>query len=147
MSGAVVEIGGRRVGAGQPVLVIAEIGINHNGSLDMARKLIDGAYLAGAEAVKFQKRTPELCVPKEQRNLERDTPWGRIPYIEYRRRMEFGEAEFTAIDRHCRERGILWFASCWDEEAVDFIERFGPPCYKIASASLTRRATSWATWA
>jgi N-acetylneuraminate synthase len=137
MSGAVVEIGGRQVGAGQPVLVIAEIGINHNGSLDMARKLIDGAYLAGAEAVKFQKRTPELCVPKEQRNLERDTPWGRIPYLEYRRRMEFGEAEFTAIDRHCRERGILWFASCWDEEAVDFVERFQPPCYKIASASLT----------
>ena len=137
MSGAVVEVGGRRVGAGQPVLVIAEIGINHNGSLDMARKLIDGAYLAGAEAVKFQKRTPELCVPKEQRNLERDTPWGRIPYIEYRRRMEFGEAEFGAIDRHCRERGILWFASCWDETAVDFVERFEPPCYKIASASLT----------
>ncbi|HEV3457322.1 MAG TPA: N-acetylneuraminate synthase family protein [Thermoanaerobaculia bacterium] len=137
MSAAVVEIGGRRVGAGQPVLVIAEIGINHNGSLEMARKLIDGAYLAGAEAVKFQKRTPELCVPKEQRNLERDTPWGRIPYIEYRRRMEFGEAEFTAIDRHCRERGVLWFASCWDEEAVDFIERWEPPCYKIASASLT----------
>jgi len=137
MSVAVVEVGGRRVGAGQPVLVIAEIGINHNGSLDMARKLIDGAYLAGAEAVKFQKRTPELCVPKEQRNLERDTPWGRIPYIEYRRRMEFGEAEFGAIDRHCRERGILWFASCWDETAVDFVERFEPPCYKIASASLT----------
>jgi len=134
---AVVEIGGRRVGAGQPVLVIAEIGINHNGSLDMARKLIDGAYLAGAEAVKFQKRTPERCVPKEQWHLERDTPWGRIPYIEYRRRMEFGDAEFAAIDRHCRERGILWFASCWDEQAVDFIERYQPPCYKIASASLT----------
>jgi N-acetylneuraminate synthase len=137
MSAATVEIGRRRVGAGEPVLVIAEIGINHNGSLDMARKLIDGAYLAGAEAVKFQKRTPELCVPKEQWHLERDTPWGRIPYIEYRRRMEFGDPEFAAIDRHCRERGILWFASCWDEEAVDFIERFEPPCYKIASASLT----------
>jgi N-acetylneuraminate synthase len=137
MSGAAVEIGGRRVGAGEPVLVIAEIGINHNGSIDMARKLIDGAYLAGAEAVKFQKRTPEQCVPKEQWHLERDTPWGRIPYIEYRRRMEFGEAEYAAIDRHCRERGILWFASCWDEESVDFVERFEPPCYKIASASLT----------
>jgi len=134
---ATVAIGGRPVGAGEPVLVIAEIGINHNGSLDMARKLIDGAYVAGAEAVKFQKRTPELCVPKEQWHLERDTPWGRIPYIEYRRRMEFGDAEFAAIDRHCRERGILWFASCWDEEAVDFVERYQPPCYKIASASLT----------
>jgi N-acetylneuraminate synthase len=137
MSGAVVAIGGRRVGEGEPVLVVAEIGINHNGSLDMARKLIDGAYLAGAEAVKFQKRTPELCVPKEQWHLERDTPWGRISYIDYRRRMEFGEAEYTAIDRHCRERGILWFASCWDEVAVEFIERFAPPCHKIASASLT----------
>jgi N-acetylneuraminate synthase len=134
---AVVEIGGRWVGAGEPVLVIAEIGINHNGSLEMARKLIDGAHVAGADAVKFQKRTPELCVPKEQWHLERDTPWGRIPYIEYRRRMEFGDAEFAAIDRHCRERGMLWFASCWDEEAVDFVERYRPPCYKIASASLT----------
>jgi N-acetylneuraminate synthase len=134
---ATVELGGQRVGGAEPVLVIAEIGINHNGSLDMARKLIDGAYLAGAQAVKFQKRTPERCVPKEQWHLERDTPWGRIPYIEYRRRMEFGDAEFAAIDRHCRERGILWFASCWDEPAVDFIERYQPPCYKIASASLT----------
>jgi N-acetylneuraminate synthase len=137
MSGATVEIGGLRVGAGEAVMVIAEIGINHNGSLEMARKLIDGAYLAGAQAVKFQKRTPELCVPKEQWQLERDTPWGRIPYIEYRRRMEFGETEFRSIDRHCRERGILWFASCWDEGAVDFMERFDPPCTKIASASLT----------
>lgn len=134
---AMVTVGDRRVGAGEPVLVIAEIGINHNGSLDMAKKLIDGAHVAGAGAVKFQKRTPELCVPKEQWHLERDTPWGRITYIDYRRRMEFGQAEFTAIDRHCRERGILWFASCWDEEAVDFLERFEPPCYKIASASLT----------
>lgn len=132
-----VAIGGRAVGEGEPVLVIAEIGINHNGSLEMARKLIDGAYLAGAEAVKFQKRTPELCVPKEQWGVERDTPWGRLTYIDYRRRMEFGEREFAAIDRHCRERGVLWFASCWDEEAVDFMERFDPPCYKIASASLT----------
>ncbi len=139
MSGttARVAIGGRWVGEGEPVMVIAEIGINHNGSLDIARKLIDGAYLAGADAVKFQKRTPELCVPKEQWNLERDTPWGRITYIDYRRRMEFGEAEFAAIDGYCRERGVLWFASCWDEEAVDFMERFDPPCYKIASASLT----------
>src|SRR5260370_9655101 len=95
------------------------------------------SYLAGAQAVKFQKRTPERCVPKEQWHLERDTPWGRIPYIEYRRRMEFGDVEFAAIDRHCRERGILWFASCWREPAVDFIERYQPPCYKIASASLT----------
>lgn len=137
MKRPVVRIGNRLVGQGEPVFVIAEIGINHNGSLELARKLIDGAHLAGADAVKFQKRTPERCVPREQWDLERDTPWGRMTYIEYRRRMEFGVREFAAIDRHCRDRGILWFASCWDEESVDFIERFDPPCYKIASASLT----------
>jgi len=133
----VVELGGRKVGEGEPVFVIAEVGINHNGSLELARKLIDGAVLAGADAVKFQKRTPELCVPREQWELERDTPWGRMTYIDYRRKVEFGEREYAAIDRHCKERGILWFASCWDEAAVDFMERFEPPCYKIASASLT----------
>lgn len=130
-------IGERRVGEGQPVFVIAEIGINHNGSLELAKKLIDGAHLAGADAVKLQKRTPELCVPREQWDRERETPWGRMTYIDYRRRMELGARELAAVDRHCRERGIVWFASCWDEEAVDFMERFDPPCYKIASASLT----------
>ncbi|HZF14063.1 MAG TPA: N-acetylneuraminate synthase family protein [Thermoanaerobaculia bacterium] len=137
MKRAVVRIGDRRVGSGEPVFVIAEIGINHNGSLELARKLVDGAYLAGADAVKFQKRTPERCVPREQWDLPRDTPWGRMTYIDYRRRTELGMREFAALDRHCRERGILWFASCWDEESVDFIERFDPPCYKVASASLT----------
>jgi N-acetylneuraminate synthase len=137
MSRAVVRIGNRAVGDGEPVFVIAEIGINHNGSLEIAKKLIDGAVLSGADAVKFQKRTPELCVPKEQWHLERETPWGRMTYIDYRRKVEFGERDYAAIDRHCRERGILWFASCWDEEAVDFMERFDPPCYKGASASLT----------
>ena len=132
-----VRIGNKMVGEGFPVFVIAEIGINHNGSLDLARRLIDGAVLAGADAVKFQKRTPELCVPRDQWLIERDTPWGRMTYIEYRRRMEFTAEEYGAIDRHCRERGILWFASCWDEEAVTFIDAFEPPCYKAASASLT----------
>ena len=140
MSRAAVRIAERLIGEGEPVFVIAEIGINHNGSLDVARKLIDGAVLSGADAVKFQKRTPELCVPRDQWQLERDTPWGRMSYIDYRRRVEFGEREYAAIDRHCRERGILWFASCWDEEAVDFMERFDPPCYKAASASLTDHA-------
>jgi N-acetylneuraminate synthase len=137
MTRAIVQVGNRRVGEGEPTFVIAEIGINHNGSLELAKRMIDAACLSGADAVKFQKRTPELCVPREQWLLERDTPWGRITYIDYRRRVEFGDAEFAAIDRHCRERGILWFASCWDEEAVDFMERFDPPCYKVASASLT----------
>src|SRR5262249_35906364 len=137
IDGPKVDIGGRRVGVGERVFVIAEIGINHNGSVDLAKRLIDGAVLAGCDAVKFQKRTPDKCVPLEQRYLERDTPWGRMTYIEYRERIEFGESEYTQIDRHCRERGILWFASCWDEESVAFMERFEPPCYKAASASLT----------
>ena len=136
----VVTLRNRKVGEGQPVFVVAEIGINHNGSLEVAKKLIDGAVLAGCDAVKFQKRTPELCVPRDQWLLERETPWGRMTYIDYRHKVEFGRAEFEAIDRHCRERNILWFASAWDEEAVDFCERFEPPCWKAASASLTDHA-------
>jgi N-acetylneuraminate synthase len=132
-----VRLGDKWVGGGMPVYVVAEIGINHNGSLDVAKRLIDGAVLAGVDAVKFQKRTPEICVPRDQWDAMRDTPWGHISYIEYRRRMEFGEKEFAAIDAHCRERGIQWFASCWDEPSVDFMEAFEPPCYKVASASLT----------
>lgn len=132
-----VEIGGRAVGDGQPSYIIAEIGINHNGSLEIAKKLIDAAALSGCDAVKFQKRTPELCVPPEQREILRETPWGLITYLDYRYRVEFGEAEYKEIDRYCREKGIHWFASCWDEPSVDFIEQFDPVCYKIASASLT----------
>ena len=137
MRHGVVEIAGRLVGDGQPAFVIAEIGINHNGSVELAKKMIDGAALAGCDAVKFQKRTPEKCVPIDQWYLERDTPWGRMTYIDYRHRIEFGEREYAEIDRYCRERGILWFASCWDEDSVDFIEQFAPPAYKAASASLT----------
>jgi N-acetylneuraminate synthase len=134
---AEITIGNRKVGEGHPVFIIAEIGINHNGSLDVAKKLIEGAVLAGCDAVKFQKRTPDLCVPKDQRDIERDTPWGRMKYIDYRYKVEFGKEEYLEIDRYCREHGILWFASCWDEESVDFMEQFDPPCYKGASASLT----------
>jgi N-acetylneuraminate synthase len=132
-----ITIGHKPVGDGYPVFVVAEIGINHNGSLDIAKQLIDGAAEAGVDAVKFQKRTPEKCVSAEDWHRERDTPWGRMTYIEYRRRIELGEKEYRAIDRHCRERGLLWFASCWDEDSVDFIEQFDPPCHKAASASLT----------
>ncbi len=132
-----VRLGNKTVGAGFPVYVIAEIGINHNGSLELAKRMIDGAVLAGADAVKFQKRTPEACVPPEQQSLERDTPWGRMTYLEYRHKVEFGVREYEQIARHCNERNIDWFVSCWDEESVDFMERFEPPCYKAASASLT----------
>jgi len=132
-----VAVGHRAIGDGEPVYVLAEIGINHNGSLELAKKLIDGAVAAGCDAVKFQKRTPELCVPPEQRDLQRDTPWGRISYLEYRKKVEFNFAQYAELDRHCRDRGIAWTASCWDEQAVDFIAAFDPPFFKIASATLT----------
>ncbi|HEV7298782.1 MAG TPA: N-acetylneuraminate synthase family protein [Tepidisphaeraceae bacterium] len=132
-----IQIGNRLVGHDQSVYVIAEIGINHNGDLNVAKKLIETAKLAGCDAVKFQKRTPELCVPPEQRDLKRETPWGVMTYLNYRHRVEFGEEQYGEINRYCREIGIDWFASCWDEPSVDFIERFNPVCYKIASASLT----------
>ncbi len=129
----------RSIGAGQPAYIIAEIGINHNGSLELARQLIAEAVRAGCDAVKFQKRTPELCVPKDQWEKQRETPWGRMSYIDYKRRTEFGQAEYTAIDDYCRALGIDWFASCWDEPSVDFMEQFQPILYKMASASLTDR--------
>ncbi|MDO6432503.1 N-acetylneuraminate synthase family protein [Flavitalea sp. BT771] len=127
----------RSIGAGQPVYIIAEIGINHNGSLDIAKRLIDEAVQAGADAVKFQKRTPELCTPRDQWHLERDTPWGRMSYINYRHMIELGFDEYGAIDSYCKEKGIDWFVSCWDEAAVDFMEQFDPGVYKFASACLT----------
>jgi N-acetylneuraminate synthase len=133
----VVEIGGRPVGEGHPVYVIAEIGLNHNGDVKIAKQLIDAAALAGCDAVKFQKRTPELCVPPDQRNIQRETPWGTMTYLDYRYRVEFNEDQYAEIDRYCKDKGIAWFASCWDEPSVDFIEKFNPPCYKFASASLT----------
>jgi N-acetylneuraminate synthase len=132
-----VKIGDRWVGRGEPCFIIAEIGLNHNGDIKLAKKLIDAAALTGCDAVKFQKRTPELCVPPAQRDIPRETPWGIMTYLEYRHRVEFGEEEYAEIDRYCRDKGMTWFASCWDEPSVDFIERFAPACYKVASASLT----------
>lgn len=136
MSG-LVKLGTKLIGDGQPVYVIAEIGLNHNGDVGIAKKLIDAAALAGCDAVKFQKRTPELCVPLEQRNIMRETPWGLMTYMDYRYRVEFGFEQYAEIDRYCKDKGLDWFASCWDEPSVDFIEQFNPICYKMASASLT----------
>ncbi|MEM6783444.1 MAG: N-acetylneuraminate synthase family protein [Bacteroidota bacterium] len=132
-----VPLGDRLVGDGQPIYIIAEIGINHNGSLDLAKQLIDAAKEAGCDAVKFQKRTPELCVPPEQRSKMRQTPWGYITYFEYREQVEFGWDEYEQIDAYCKGLGIQWLASCWDEESVKFIEAFDSPAYKIQSAAVT----------
>ncbi|WP_345199616.1 N-acetylneuraminate synthase family protein [Streptomyces lavendulae] len=136
-SNRIRRIGNKEVGTGRPTYVIGEIGINHNGELANALALIDAAADAGCDAVKFQKRTPEICTPRDQWDIERDTPWGRMTYIDYRHRVEFGEDEYRAVDEHCRERGIAWFASPWDTEAVTFLEKFGVPAHKVASASLT----------
>lgn len=128
------------VGDGHPVYMVAEIGINHNGDLNLAKRLIDAAMLAGVDAVKFQKRTPELCVPEDQRDKKRETPWGYISYLEYRYKVEFGESEYGAIDAYCKERELDWFVSVWDEPSVDFMQAFDPVCYKIPSAALTDHA-------
>jgi N-acetylneuraminate synthase len=132
-----IKVGNRFIGDGEPVYVIAEIGINHNGSVDIAKKMIDGAVFAGCDAVKFQKRTPELCVPRDQWEIERDTPWGRMSYIQYRHKMEFSRQQYEELVDYCIQKKIDWLASCWDDNSVNFIEQFNPVVYKIASASIT----------
>jgi len=133
-------IGQALVGSGSPCFVVGEIGVNHNGDIDIAKRLIQVAAAAGCDAVKFQKRTPDLCVPAAQRDTMRETPWGYISYMDYRKRVEFDVEAYREIDRHCRRQEILWFASCWDEPSVEFIEQFDVPCFKIASACLTDEA-------
>ncbi|MET8051288.1 N-acetylneuraminate synthase family protein [Streptosporangium sp. NPDC005286] len=132
-----VQIGDALIGAGQPVYVIGEIGINHNGDLDIARRLIDVAAEAGCQAVKFQKRTPEICVPLEQRDQIRQTPWGEMTYMEYKLRTEFGLEEYSQIAEHCQKRGLHWFASPWDVPSVEFLESMDVVTHKVASASVT----------
>ncbi len=121
-------------GPGRPVYVTGEIGINHNGDLDNAFRLIDAAADAGCDAVKFQKRTPRSAPPRPVGHRTRH-PWGRMTYIDYRHRVEFGEDEYRQIDAYCKEKGIAWFASPWDTEAVAFLEKFDVPAHKVASAS------------
>ncbi len=134
-----VTLGGQTVGATNPVYIVAEIGINHNGDIDIAKRLIDAAVSAGCNAVKFQKRTPEICVPDDQKSKKRDTPWGYISYLDYRNKVEFGLKEYEEIDKYCKKRGVAWFASCWDKPSVDFIKKFNPVCYKVPSAMLTNK--------
>lgn len=131
-----IQIGSRRVGPGQPCFFVAEIGINHNGDLDLARKLISASLLSGCDAVKFQKRTVEVVYSAQELSRPRESPFGTTNG-DLKRGLEFGLEQYRALDEYCRLHNILWFASCWDERAVDFIEQFKPPCYKIASACLT----------
>lgn len=136
MSEKTVKIGNKIIGDGYPCFIIAEIGINHNGSVDLAKKMIDIAVTTGCDAVKFQKRTVDIVYTKEELEKERNSVFGTTNG-DLKRGLEFGEKEYAEIDKYCKEKGILWFASCWDEGSVDFIDKFNPPCYKIASASLT----------
>lgn len=131
-----VKIANKWVGDGEPVFITAEIGINHNGDMDIVKKLIDMAVFAGCDAVKFQKRTIELVYTSEELVRPRRNPFGQTNG-DLKRGLEFGEKEYQEIDRYCKERGIIWFASPWDVKSVDFLEKFNAPCYKIASASLT----------
>ena len=119
------------------VFICAEIGINHNGSIDIAKKLIDLAVSSGCDAVKFQKRNPKECVPKNEWNTLRDTPWGKMTYIDYKEKIEFKENDYRKIINFCKKIDIDWFASCWDVTSVRLMEKLKIPCYKIASASLT----------
>lgn len=132
-----IKIGTKFVGDGYPAYIIAEIGINHNGDLGIAKHMIDAAVHAGADAVKFQKRMPEVATPHDQQNQMRETPWGYITYLEYRHKVEFNEQQYAEIDKYCHEKGIAWMVSVWDEPSVDFMEKFDTPAYKIPSASLT----------
>ncbi len=131
-----VRIGNKIVGDGYPCFIIAEIGINHNGSVSLAKKMIDIAVTTGCDAVKFQKRTVDVVYTKEELAKERNSVFGKTNG-DLKRGLEFGKEEYREIDNYCRQHGIMWFASCWDEQSVDFMEEFDVPCYKIASASLT----------
>ncbi|KRB37674.1 UNVERIFIED_CONTAM: N-acetylneuraminate synthase family protein [Microbacterium sp. SLM126] len=132
-----VTIGTRVIGGGRPAYVIAEIGLNHNGDVELAKQLIDVAADAGADAVKFQKRTPELATPEHMRDIPRETPWGTMTYLDYRRRVEFDRDQYIEISDHALLRGLEWFASPWDEPSVAFLEDLGVSAHKVASASLT----------
>ncbi len=117
--------------------IIAEIGINHNGSLDVAKRLIDVAVVSGCDAVKFQKRNPDVCVPEHQKEVMRDTPWGRMTYLDYKYKVEFEKEQYNEIDRYCKGKGIEWSASPWDLDSLDFLMRYNVPWLKIPSAMIT----------
>lgn len=131
-----VKIGDVAVGDGAPCYIVGEIGINHNGDLGTARRLIDVASIAGANAVKFQKRTVDVVYTADELAKVRENPFGATNG-DLKRGLEFGSDQYQHIDRYCRDKSVAWFVSCWDEASVDFMEKFEPPCYKIASASLT----------
>ena len=135
-----LTVGSTEIGKNRPVYIIAEIVINHNGDIAIAKQLMDVAAQSGCNAVKFQKRTPAICVPEEQKLQMRETPWGTMTYLEYKERTEFGQSEYEQIDAYAKKLDIHWFASPWDLPSVNFLLGFSPVCIKVASASLTDTA-------
>ncbi len=131
-----VKIEKKFIGSNEPCFIIAEIGINHNGSIEIAKKMIDVAKTMGCDAVKFQKRTIDIVYTKEELDIPRESIFGNTNR-QLKEGLEFDYEAYCEIDKYCKEKDIIWFASCWDEASVDFIEQFNVPCYKIASASLT----------
>ncbi|CAN5208463.1 N-acetylneuraminate synthase family protein [soil metagenome] len=132
-----VSIASNPIGREHPVYVIAEIGLNHNGDVEIAKQLIDVAADAGAQAVKFQKRTPLISTPEHMRSVPRETPWGTMSYLDYRYRVEFDRDQYVEIGDYANLRGLDWFASPWDIPSLEFLEDLNVVAHKVASASVT----------
>jgi len=131
-----MNLGKKQLTQNSPAYIIAEIGINHNGDINKAKQLIDIAKKSGCDAVKFQKRNPDVCVPEKQKTIMRETPWGYISYLEYKYKVEFGKNEYDIINQYCEKIGIHWFASPWDIDSVNFLSQYDIPALKVPSASL-----------
>ncbi|MGL4339630.1 MAG: N-acetylneuraminate synthase family protein [Rhodoglobus sp.] len=134
-----LTLGSHSIGETLPVYVIAEIGLNHNGEVELAKRLIDVAADSGAQAVKFQKRTPAISTPDHMKDIPRETPWGTMSYLEYRYRVEFDREQYIEIGDYAAFRGLDWFASPWDEPSIEFLESLNVVAHKVASASVTDR--------
>lgn len=130
-----IKLGSKIVGDGEEPYFIAEIGINHNGDINVAKRLIDASYAIGWDCVKFQKRTPDIAVPDSQKNVMRSTPWGEMTYLEYKKRIEFEKSEYDYIDDYCKEKPISWTASPWDMPSLEFLLNYDVPFIKLASAA------------
>lgn len=137
MANKTINVGEYEIGYGKKVFMIAEIGINHNGSIEIAKKLIDASYACNYDCVKFQKRTPDIAVPEHQKSVMRDTPWGKMTYLEYKKKIEFEKPHFDYIDKYCHEKPILWSSSVWDMPSLEFLCKYDTPLIKIPSALLT----------
>jgi N-acetylneuraminate synthase len=135
MANKSIKIGSKELTLNCAPYFIAEIGINHNGDMQITKKLIDAANATNWDSVKFQKRVPDLAVPEEQKAVMRDTPWGRMTYLDYKKRIEFGEDEYDEIDAYCKAKPLDWSASPWDMPSVEFLAKYDLPYIKIASAT------------